>query len=149
MAINANIVNRKTIHSAKWPENGELYRGGTLSKEHIEFFTKEKKFAWPAYISTFKKESTARSFINKAYESKDFPSVLWVIHIDRVLKCTDVIPIQNEDEVDEGFIFSPYAVFTVLSVKENLEGEAAYEIHLSASFDKKCEPETLPLCPWH
>lgn len=48
------------------------------------------------------------------------------------------------------YLFVPYSVFTVKSVKSssNPDYETPHEIHLEAAVDNKHHPETLPLAPW-
>ena len=54
-------------------------------------------------------------------------------------------PMQGEGE----YLFAPYSVFTVKSVRWSLNPKVPHRIHLRAALDNSLESEAVPLSPWY
>jgi hypothetical protein len=76
--------------------------------------------------------------------------VLWIVHIDPVLKCVHVnLVTRSNVPGEQEYLFAPYSAFTVISSKWGAgTNEDPHVIELSAAPDNKAAPEDLDLAPW-
>ena len=156
-AINSRRVNRGSggadhiDHS--YPEDGQTWRGGGFRQECKKFFKriKGKKYRVPGFLATSNKRSVAAHFAFKAT-----PCAMWCIKFDekgefdptfRVRHMTFVSKtlIKGEGE----YLFAPYSVFTLISVKWSKDPESPHRFTILAACDNKKEDENLPLAPWY
>jgi len=146
------VIGRHDPIKIKWPDSYILYRGGGLPDDKKFFFQIGKKYRCPMFLATSTNEETSQKFCRRAQIESKLPPVLFEFEIDKKYKCyhvnyVDKTNIPGEDE----FLFSPYSVFTVISVnfKEEPNWMEPHRIRLQAAVDNLIEKENLPLSPWH
>ncbi len=129
--------------------------------QHHGFYQPGRKYRAPGFVATSFTDDVARSFAQRARES-GLPAVLWVVHMhpegrrSPKYACKHVNLVRKTHVAGEAeYLFSPYSVFTVRSVRWSALGAAAatadqpHEVHLDAAVDNALEPEDLPLAPWN
>ena len=155
--INTRRVYRsKTGLNTTYPRNGKTWRGGGFREEFEPFFKRmqDKKYRVPGFLATSNQQSVAATFAFQA--DNKHPCAIWCIMFDprgelqpkyRVQHLTFVsktlIPGEGE------YLFPPYSVFTLLSIKWSDELIKPHEFTVRAERDNKLEPEDLPLSPWY
>ena len=158
--MNSRRVDRsKTGINTSYPTNGRTWRGGGFRKELEPFFKniKGKKYRVPGFLATSNKRMVAVTFaFNASKANENHPCAIWCIKFDprgeqnpkyRVQHLTFVsktlIPGEGE------YLFPPYSVFTLLSIKWSKDLSEPHEFTIRAARDNKEESEDLPLTPWY
>ncbi len=105
------------------PEDGVLWRGGSLRKEHRAFFQSGVRYRMPAFLSSSVDQEVTERFILEAFEAKQ-QCVQWKILLDSrgktnvKFRCKHVNLVVNTHFADEKeFLFAPYSVFEVVETK--------------------------------
>merc|ERR1711934_408278 len=156
-SINSRRVRRYDINAQSYPPTGETWRGGGFRREHRAFFERMigKKYRVPGFLATSVHREVAASFAFKAsMANPSHPCAMWRITFDpkgkeypkyRVRHMTLVSKtlIMSEHE----YLFSPYSVFTLVSVKWSAGLTNPHEFTIRAARDNKGEDECLPLTP--
>ena len=139
-----------------YPAHGCTWRGGSFRDRFRDFFNglKGKKYRVPGFLATSVKKAVAMGFASVA--DKNFPRARWRIRFDprgdfnpnhRVKHMTFVkktlIPGEGE------YLFAPYSVFTLLSVKWSNKLDQPHKFTILAANDNKKESEELPLALWY
>ncbi|KAK3269744.1 hypothetical protein CYMTET_21826 [Cymbomonas tetramitiformis] len=135
------------------------FRGGGFGRDpkYREFFECGKMYRAPMYLATSFNDSIAKEFMNRHSPGTD--AILWTIHVpDGPCQNVNHLPKSNVQHPSTGhpqeeeYLFVPYSVFTVLSVKWSpphyLAKGQPHHIHLQAAVDNREESSDLPLCPW-
>lgn len=138
---------------AKFPKEGISYRGSGFRNELKPFFTKKKTYRIPGYLATSFSRATTDFFMHRV----SGPCVLWTIKVDPrgavqlQFRCKQASFVENSHLSGESeFLFAPYSVFTIESVKWNKRGiKDAHQLTLVAALDNQHESECLPLAPWY
>jgi len=153
-AINASCVAKRGAESAiprdVWPAGGLCYRGGELPKAHHGFYSAGRKYRVPGFLATSLKQKVAVDFIQRQVDfCRSDCVVLWIIKVPQDCAQVNFVQHSNVDREQE-FLFAPYSVFTVLSVKMSSAPSESdpHRVFLSAAEDNRSEPEDLPLAPW-
>jgi hypothetical protein len=138
-----------------FPRGGRTYRGGGLPLQHLPFFAAGKKYRVPMILATSFDLRVAQHFSDMAAQRGE-PLVIWTVKVDARgekemrYRCKHVnqVPKSNVDGESE-FLYAPYSVFTVESVKPPPAGtDDPIRIVLVAAQDNQKEPKELPLAPW-
>ena len=159
-SINTRCVRRNSTGASmseqSYPPNGETWRGGGFRQQYRSFFQSIKghKYRVPGFLATTSKRSIAVGFLYKV-DSKQ-PRALWRIMFDRrgekhveyrvrhmTFVSKTLIPEEGE------YLFAPYSVFTLVSVRWSLEMDKPHQFTIRAAIDNKNEDENLPLAPWY
>ena len=113
-----------------------------------------KKYRVPGFLATTNQKKTAEYFAFKADSTQ--PRALWHIKFDRrgknkiEYRVRHMTFVSNTLMADEGeYLFTPYSVFTLQSVKWSEQLFKPHEFTLIAALDNKKEAEDLPLAPWY
>merc|ERR1719174_138364 len=132
-SLNSRRVRRHNvcpnINVQSYPPSGETWRGGGFRREHRAFFERMigKKYRVPGFLATSVRRDIAAAFTFKAdMTNPSHPCAIWRITFDprgkehpeyRVKHMTLVSKtlIVGEHE----YLFAPYSVFTLVSVKWN------------------------------
>ena len=162
-SLNALRVHRTDIgHSLtkqSHPDKSETWRGGGFRDECKAFFvmtkgTKKKKYRVPGFLATSESKTTASGFAYKA--GRNHPCALWHFKFDRRGKTRFEYRVRHMSFVSntlipgEGeYLFSPYSVFTLLSVKWSSHPRTPHEFTILPAIDNQDEDENLPLAPWY
>jgi len=165
-AIFFRSINSRRVHRAdhaanidlqSYPPNGETWRGGGFRKEFRGFFTsvKRKKYRVPGFLATSADRKLAVSFAFRADNAH--PCAIWRITFDkrgeqhpeyrvRHMAFVSKTLIKGENE----YLFAPYSVFKLMSVKWSEELKKPHEITIRAARDNLEEDEDLsvPRCCW-
>jgi hypothetical protein len=114
---------REAVSQSLIPDDGVLWRGGSLPNEHREFFQCGVRFRMPAFLSSSADQEVTERFILEAFEAKQ-PCVQWKIMLDTrgktnvKFRCKHVNLVVNTHFHDEKeFLFAPYSVFEVVETK--------------------------------
>lgn len=116
-------------------------------------FVKNRKYRVPMFLATSFERKIATQF---AARSGGDSAVLWEVEVDpegkddflRRCKHVSFLP-KSHVKTEKEFLFAPYSVFTVVSVKWSEPGDKGpHVIRLRAASDNADEPEDLPLAPW-
>eukprot|EP00965_Chrysotila_dentata_P152482 5039329-Pleurochrysis_carterae.AAC.1 len=153
-ALNRHISTRFK-DGIKWPTNFTLWRGGGLPAEHRQFFVPGKCYRVPMFLSTSDSRAKAETFLRRGVPH----FVLWKINLDPTEKCKHVNFIDRHDGMldsdpnsspEAEFLFAPYSVFTVESVKWQAKPSKSnpHLVVISAAVDNRGKDEQLPLAPW-
>ena len=140
-----------------YPPDGQLWRGSTFNDKFRPFFEGMlgKKYRVPGFLATSENRQIAVAFALKA-GGNGHPCVVWRITFDprgkdhpkyRVKHMTFVSKtlIVGEHE----YLFAPYSVFTLASVKWSEELITPHEFSIRSALDNRKEDEDLPLTPWY
>ena len=159
-SINARRVKRvadaKQIGTATYPRKGETWRGSSFRNEFQDFFTQlvGQKYRVPGFLATSNKRKVAVEFVTSVQEL--LPRALWHIQFDRRGKRDHAYRVQHMTFVsktlfkdEHEYLFSPYSVFTLVSVIWSDKLRKAHEFTIEAAIDNKDESEDLPLTPWY
>lgn len=145
---------RGAIQANRFPTNGVSWRGSCLPDEHQSFFTEGKIFRVPAYLATSFRENVALSFIERS--DGTIPPCLWRVLVDPrgkmdpLYRCKHASYVNITQVKGEGeYLFAPYSVFTVETVRWSLNPKVPHRIHLRAALDNNKESEAVPLSPWY
>jgi hypothetical protein len=116
----------------------------------MSFFVHGRVFRQPAFFATSFAEWVADEFISRV--PAGLMKIKWLVHIDPMRKCLHVNLVQQSNVPgEEEYLFAPYSVFTVRSVRWSDGGgtvEHPHVIELDAAVDNKAESEHLELAPW-
>jgi len=159
-SINQRRVNRvshgATLDVQSYPPKGETWRGGGFRDEFKPFFQriKGKKFRVPGFLATSDDKQVASGFAFKA--NKAHPTAMWRVTFDKRGKDNPEYRVQHMSFVSktlvdgEGeYLFAPYSVFTLVSVKWSTRRNAPHRFTIRAAVDNREEDENLPLAPWY
>ena len=162
-SINARRIQRRNgsvnIHIQSYPPTGETWRGGGFRRYHRAFFEGilGKKYRVPGFLATSLNREIAAAFAFKAVSSSPcHPCAVWRITFDprgkehpeyRVRHMTLVSKTLVAGEHE--YLFAPYSVFTLVSVKWSVKLIEPHEFTIRAARDNKEEDECLPLSPWY
>ena len=132
-----------------FPPGFVCHRGGGFDDRYRDFFVPGRAFRQPAFLATSFDAGTADSFIARS----SMPSkVKWLVRIDPTLKCRHVNLITKrvpDLDDEQEYLFAPYSVFTVISVKWGAGTiDDPHLIELAAAPDNIGPSEDLPLAPW-
>jgi hypothetical protein len=165
--INSLCVLRRHSSKLMFPPGGVSYRGGGLPLQHVKnvpgfpppFFVAGKKYRVPMFLATSFKLYVAQNFSVMAAQREE-PPVIWIIKVDPrgelelLYRCKHVNQVAKSNVDGESeFLYAPYSVFTIESVKLPPAGAAPtphcpIEIVLVAALDNQIESKLLPLAPW-
>ena len=162
-SINSRRIRRSnagaTINKQSYPPTGETWRGGGFRREHRAFFERMigKKYRVPGFLATTVRREIAAAFASKAgMTNPSHPCAMWRITFDprgkehpeyRVKHMTLVSKTLVVGEHE--YLFAPYSVFTLVSVKWDAGLTKPHEFTIRAARDNKEEDECLPLTPWY
>ena len=156
-SINNRLVERSEGHvDPYYPRGGETWRGGGFRTCFRPFFEQmvSKKYRVPGFLATSSKRRVAAEFAFKA--SNEHPRVLWRVMFDRRGKHDPEYRVQHMTLVsktlvkgEHEYLFAPYSVFTLVSVKWSKSLRKPHEFTIQAACNNKSEPEDLPLVPWY
>ena len=159
-SINSRRIRRTGVHAnvnvQSYPPTGETWRGGGFRRQHRAFFERilGKKYRVPGFLSTSDNRQVAVAFASQADGAH--PCAMWRITLDprgnnrpeyRVKHMSFVSKTLAVDERE--YLFVPYSVFTLVSVKWSEELIAPHEFTIRAAHDNKEEDDGLPLAPWY
>jgi len=156
-AINKLCIVRgiRDVSKLRFPKDGILWRGSSMTDEHKSFFRKGLKYRQPAFMSSTDTEEAAGRFLVLAYEAGQ-QCVMYTIKLDargerdERYRCKHVNFVENSHIPNEKeFLFAPYSVFVVEEVawQEDCNYLQPHLITLRASVDCRLEPPNLPLAP--
>ena len=159
-SINNRRVQRKDgapdISVQSYPPKGETWRGGGFRQQHRAFFEsmKGRKYRVPGFLATSDKRDIAAGFAYRA--SNDHPCAIWRIKFDRRGKDNPKYRVRHMTfvsktliEGENEYLFAPYSVFTLVSVKWRAGLINPHQFTIQAARDNKEEDECLPLSPWY
>ena len=162
-SINSRRVRRENvlanINIQSYPLKGETWRGGSFRREHRAFYERMigKKYRVPGFLATSARREIAVAFSFKASMSHpSHPSAMWHVTFDprgkdhpeyRVKHMALVSKTMIVGEYE--YLFAPYSVFTLVSVKWSVELRRPHVFTIRAAEDNKEEDECLPLTPWY
>ena len=131
-SINSRRVNREItdicIDEQSYPDKGETWRGGGFRREHRKFYNsiKGEKYRVPGFLATSNQKSVAAAFVYKC--DPDHPVAMWCIKFDKRGKDQPQYRVQHMSlvantliEGEHEYLFAPYSVFTLVSVKWSAE----------------------------
>lgn len=126
----------------------EVFRGGSLPEEHLQFFQQRilSKIRMKSFFATSTEKSVATVFMS----ANDAPwRVLWVVRFTPGYPCVNVNCLETITAIttEHEFLFPPYSVFTIQSCSFT-QAFNHYTIELLAAFDNKYESELLEVAPW-
>ena len=146
--INQLCVTRRapSLVPIQWP--AEVYRGGSLPEEHVQFFKDriDAKIRMKTFFATSTKKATAAKFISPC----TLPwRVLWTVRFDPDYSCLNVNYLETVTTIagEHEFLFPPYSVFTIKKVERD-DTRGMHTIEIEAAFDNKAEPLELEVAPW-
>ena len=142
-----------------FPSTGETWRGGGFRREHRAFFERMigKKYRVPGFLATTVRREIAAAFTFKAeIGNPSHPCAMWHITFDPRGKDHPEYRVKHMTLVsktlvvgEHEYLFAPYSVFTLVSVKWNAGLTKPHEFTIRAAHDNKEEDECLPLTPWY
>lgn len=145
-----------SLNEQAFPLNGKTWRGGGFNDEHRPFFNrlKRQKYRVPGFLATSNDKMVAFEFAFKADKTK--PCVMWCIKFDPKGKHNHKFRVKHMTFVSKSlipgegeYLFAPYSVFKLLSIKWSAELSEPHEITIRPALDNKIEEEHLPLTPWY
>merc|ERR1719201_705484 len=155
-SINSRRIGRYDINAQSYPPTGETWRGGGFRREHRAFFERMigKKYRVPGVLATSLRREIAAAFALKA--DKAHPCAMWRIVFDPRGKDHPEYRVKHMAFVsktlvvgEREYLFAPYSVFTLVSVKWSAKLTKSHEFTIRAALDNKEEEEDLPLSPWY
>ena len=163
-SMNSRRVRRGNVAAnidvQSYPSNGETWRGGGFRRQYRAFFERMigQKYRVPGYLATSDDRQIAVAFAFKASTvHPSHPCAVWRITFDARGKLNPKYRVKHMTFVsktltagENEYLFAPYSVFTLVSVKWSETFEASphlFTIH--AALDNKEEDECLPLAPWY
>ena len=150
------IGNVANINIQSYPPKGETWRGGGFRRQHRSFFEHMvgKKYRVPAFLSTSDNREIAVAFARRA--AGHHPCVMWRVTFDPRGKSCAEYRVKHMSFVsktliagEREYLFVPYSVFTLISVKWSDTLIVPHEFTIRAARDNKEEDECLPLAPWY
>merc|ERR1711971_553197 len=150
------ITDGATVDEQSYPPKGETWRGASFRAEAQHFYSniKKGKYRVPGFLATSNDQSIAAGFATRAHP--DHPRALWCIKFDKRGELQPGYRIQHMTYVskslvpgEQEYLFSPYSVFTLVSVKWSNTLRKPHEFVIEAALDNKKEDESLPLAPWY
>ena len=161
-SINSRRVQRTryaNMNVQSYPPTGETWRGGGFRREHRAFFERMigKKYRVPGFLATSVRREIAAAFAFKAdIANPSHPCVMWRITFDPRGKDHPEYRVRHMTLVsktlvvgEHEYLFAPYSVFTLVSVKWRAGLVEPHEFTIQAARDNKDEDECLPLSPWY
>ena len=162
-SINSRRVRRHNVGASinvqSYPPKGETWRGGGFRREHRAFFERMigKKYRVPGFLATSVRRDIAAAFAFKAdMANPSYPCAIWRITFDPRGKDFPQFRVRHMTLVsktlivgEHEYLFAPYSVFTLVSVKWNTGSTKPHEFTIRAALDNKEEDECLPLTPWY
>jgi hypothetical protein len=154
----AKMVYPKVGESGMW----ELYRGGGITDEGIEFFESlvDKTFRVPGFLATSTERMVAFKFMNFA-DDYDLIGVFYTILLDPRGKddpryrCKNVNYVERSKVADEDgkvleaeYLFTQYSAFSVQKVERGYADSPYHWVYLEAKLDSRFVPEDVPTCPF-
>ena len=151
-AINMQCVSRFSGKHIKWPKSNTTYRGTSMPRAALMWYTQGKEYRVPMYLATSSDEDKAEEFMRGG---SGLEPVMFIFHFDKVKRCKHVnfvnkTTVKGENE----FLFAPYSVFTVRRaevVKEPrvTEFERIYHIvEVDVAYDNTKHSLELTLAEW-
>ena len=159
-SLNTRRVHRTSeganMDAQSYPPEGETWRGGGFCDEFKAFFDKirGKKYRVPGFLATSESKGTATSFVHRVEQNR--PRALWRVKFHRRGKTRAEYRVQHVSFVShtlipgEGeYLFAPYSVFTLLSVKWSSQLRKPHEFTIRPAVCNQEEDENMPLSPWY
>ena len=113
-----------------------------------------QKYRVPGFLATSDNRQIAVAFAFKA--NKSHPCVIWRITFDPRGKLQTKYHVQHMSfvsktliESENEYLFAPYSVFKLVSIKWSEELSDAHEFTIRATRNNKEEDEHLSLTPWY
>ena len=157
-SINSRCVTRTngTCDEQSYPPNGDTWRGSGFRRQFQAFFERMvgEKYRVPGFLATSSKRETALAF---AFDTDaDHPCAMWHVMFDKrglqqvEYRCRHVTFVSNASlEGESEYLFAPYSVFTLESVRWSTELRKPHEFTILSAVDNQEEDENLPLTPWY
>ena len=162
-SLNSRRVRRENVAASiniqSYPLKGETWRGGGFRREHRAFFEHMigQKYRVPGFLATSTRRSVAVAFSFKASGAHpSHPCAIWRVTFDPRGKDHPEYRVKHMGLVSKTliageyeYLFAPYSVFTLVSVKWSATLLKPHEFTIRAAQDNKEEDESLPLAPWY
>jgi hypothetical protein len=162
-SINSRRIRRSNVEAdiniQSYPPTGETWRGGGFRRQHRTFFERMvgKKYRVPGFLATSCNRAMAVAFAFRATRSHpSHPCAMWRITFDPRGKLHSEYRVKHMAFVsktlvagENEYLFVPYSVFTLVSVKWSAELIKPHEFTIRAAHDNKEEDESMPLTPWY
>ena len=154
----AEMIYPKVGESGMW----ELYRGGGITDEGIDFFESlvDKTFRVPGFLATSTERNVAFKFMCFA-DDYDLIGVFYTISLDPRGKddpryrCKNVNYVERSKVADKAgkvleaeYLFTQYSAFSVQKVERGYADSPYHMVYLEAKLDSRFVPEDVPTCPF-